>query len=499
MIFTKDKNGKSKLNGFFWILIICGAIIYIIMAKQSKTVKDEVVKNPGGMDRSRSESVTIEEASPELIKERDKKLKHAEEISSSLDKEANNKHKKEIGEGFDHKKDIEARGDAISMNDVRLQKFLNQGKTTEEAKRAVIVEELKKREGWIPFSQRVAEEQLQVSSSGNQMSFKQTEVEEDIVEQHIKLSNKDNNTNSAIRKNIFFDEGDTNLNFLPRGTYIPVVLLEDVRTTDLRQMVSVLVADDVYFRKQLQLPKGAVKIQGYASLSPTQDSVDIIFDNMLFADGTELPIAAVACNGMSPLHPKSFKTRGIKGNLVTPPFYVQAKSAYYQALLSGGTNYLADTSRNYNQSNINGDGNTVDTNNTLSGSEITKRALVAGTVKMLEKRQETALEDMSKYRPYVEVQKGAAFFVQLQETTNLKARTINGVAKASLVQAKAINNKSALPGIAPGITGNTVITNGNPTATSNTSLSDKLLLNEIKALEEAAATHRANQQNKIRR
>jgi len=232
-------------------------------------------------------------------------------------------------------------------------------------------------------------------------------------------------------------------NLLPLGTFIPCVLDGDVVTTDLTSHVWANVVLDTTFRRQLQLPKGIVKIRGKTASEPVQNLVDIFFDTMVFSDGTELPISGFAYAALDPRFPNRFKARGIPGKMIVPPYFVKLQSLIYSAALGASDAYI----QNYLNENTTTQSTfttvpTIDPNTGQVSNQIQQTqgqpvnnqigatiGLSAGQA-ALEDLVTEAKKDLEKYRPYVTIEKGTPLYVQLDTTVDVNTRKINGTAIA---------------------------------------------------------------------
>lgn len=239
-------------------------------------------------------------------------------------------------------------------------------------------------------------------------------------------------------------------NLLPMGTFIPCVLESDIITTDLTSHVWATVVLDVTFRRQLQLPKGLVRLRGKTASEPVQNMVDIHFDVMLFSDGSELPINGFAYATFDPRFPNRFKIRGIPGEMIVPPLYMKLQGLVFAAALGASDAYIQNyVNENTSTPNtfttvpyvdpVTGQTQSVITQN--QGNPINNR--IGETVGLsaaqgaLEEWVAKAQEDLEKYRPYVVVEKGTPIFVQLDETVDVSQRKVNGVAIAQAEAAAA--------------------------------------------------------------
>ena len=246
-------------------------------------------------------------------------------------------------------------------------------------------------------------------------------------------------------------------NILPLGTFIPCALDGDVITNTLQSHVWANVVVDVTFRRQLQLPKGLVRLRGTTASEPVQNVVDIVFDTMVFSDGTELPISGFAYSAFDPRYPHRFRTRGIPGEMILPPMWVKAQALIYTAALGASDAYVQDQMNRNNQQVSQStpipiiDPTTGNTTFGFNQQQNQENANLGQTLGLgfgqsaLSKLVDELLKDLEKYKPYVIVEKGTPFFVQLDQTVNVDARQINGTAIAREAQAQ--RNQAA--GIAP--------------------------------------------------
>lgn len=231
--------------------------------------------------------------------------------------------------------------------------------------------------------------------------------------------------------------------FLPLGTFIPCVLDGDIVTSTLTSNVWANVVIDVTFRRQLQLPKGLVKLRGKTAMEPTQDVVDIVFDTMVFSDGTELPISGFAYAAFDPRYPHRFRTRGVPGEIIVPPMWIKFQSLILSAALGASDAYI----QNYIAENTTTPstwtsipvttttGNTTTTTTQMvqnQGQAVNGQ--IAATVGLSAAQQALTqlvtmiTADAEKYKPYLIVEKGTPLFVQLDATVDVGTRRLNGFA-----------------------------------------------------------------------
>lgn len=272
----------------------------------------------------------------------------------------------------------------------------------------------------VSFAERVATEKIQVDqTSGARV------ISAPSTSGAVSLAQAPAQSNATTKKSA--QDWSRAKNILPIGTFIPCSLLADVRTSDLTNHVWANVELDVTFRRQLQLPKGLVRLRGATAREPVQNRVDLFFDLMLFSDGTELPIKAFAYAAEDPRYPNSFQTRGLPGELTVPDMYVQIKKLLYTAGLGAADGYIqAYTTGNTSTTTI-GNVSTTTSTRPLSPSSL---ALASASKETLHEVVEQAKADLQKYKPFVTVEKGTPFFVQLDATVDVNDRRINGLAIA---------------------------------------------------------------------
>ena len=203
-------------------------------------------------------------------------------------------------------------------------------------------------------------------------------------------------------------------NSVPTGTNIPVVLLQDVVTTNRKQHIWVQVAQEVIFRNQVQLPKG-VRIRGNSSGS-IREMVDIDFDLMVFPDGTELSLSASAVNGFDPRFPNMYKLKGVTGTYIVPPVWTKLLPIFIEAAIG-----YTDNNREFRQPTGNsteGSGNTP----APDEDERINEAINSATTKL----GDMVIEDLERYQPYVRLNRGQSFFVQTNSILDFSSRSLGG-------------------------------------------------------------------------
>lgn len=435
---TNPKSGKRELNGGFLVMvaILASAFFFYTFLNKNETLVKKTV-NLGGSEKTQTDQVYTEGGNIKEIEAHNAALKKIDENQTSTDPREAEKLKKEAKEKYDRERAMDARTAAMTEYEQRMEDFMKKNPTPQEVVQHIAIETETKEvyAGWVPFSVRKTQGEAKNSTSkSNNAVLAKTKEEKDIPKP------TDPNTPASVvahRSAVNFDSEDGEQNFLPLGTYIPAILLEDVITNDLQQYITVSVADDVTFRKRMQLPKGAVMLRGRVAAEPVQDVADIHFDVMIFADGTELPCSGVAYSALDLRYPDRFRTRGLPGELITPPLYLKAKALYYTAVAGGLESYLEDTNQNPNLGSGNitiqppkGSGNYNDYFAQKKNPDYLKRAVLSGTLNTINVIKDDLQRDMERYRPYLKIEKGAPLFVQLEQTVNLSARTVNGLAKA---------------------------------------------------------------------
>ena len=111
---------------------------------------------------------------------------------------------------------------------------------------------------------------------------------------------------------------------------IPCVLVDNIKTGQLKQRVRALICQDVVFAYRIQVRAYSAMLLGEVASQPIGDTLDIHFDTIIFADGSELPISGTAYSPEDPRYPGEGNHRGIHGTLATPPLkpYVTIDRGY---------------------------------------------------------------------------------------------------------------------------------------------------------------------------
>jgi type IV secretory pathway VirB10-like protein len=275
------------------------------------------------------------------------------------------------------------------------------------------------------LSERIAEEGLKAPQKTNNQGLEFKTHAEDLKQASLRAQ-----PTTPQRK-----DWNKAKNILPRGTFIACVLDADINTTDLQSRVCANVVLDVTFRRQLQLPQGLVKMYGTTSREPVQNRADIVFDTILFSDGTELPISGFAYAAMDPRYPDKYKTRGIPGEVIVPPMYTTLLNLIYTAGQGTAEGYAQAFTQ----------GNTSTTTQGNVSTTTTSRPISPGALALATAGKETATEllaqakaDLAKYKPYVVIEKGTPFFIHIDKTVDVDDRRINGVELAKQEQEEAL-------------------------------------------------------------
>jgi len=286
------------------------------------------------------------------------------------------------------------------------------------------------------------EESINLRISSQEKMFKDLVLEKEKLQKSMEDKDKElqdlkdskelernSNSNSEITSssvgggNSFKGEG-ISANSVPTGTNIPVVLLQDVVTTNRNQYVWVQVAQEVIFRNQVQLPKG-VRIRGDTSGS-IREMVDINFDLMVFPDGTELRLDATAVNGFDPRFPNMYKLQGITGTYVVPPVWTKLLPIFIEAAIG-----YSDNNREFRQPSGN-TGSTASTETAESTPPPEENERINEAINSASSALgQMVIEDLERYQPYVRLNRGQSFFVQTNSTLDFSNRTLGGMGGTS--------------------------------------------------------------------
>ena len=335
-LFVKTTEGKKKPSVWVWIgllVIVLGASIFFVMSdkatglnlmqqtqgpeeRPSMIVKEETEKATGNMD-AEAENKMNEQIARETA-----------ESGGWLDPAREEEIRKKYEEEF---KTRQASNFRPTISD-RLQ-GLND---PEPMPTPVPVETTQGTAG--PKKYMTMEERLKLEGREGQGGAARTDGAKEFPLPEKVVKEQQTTTNSANPASS--KEWGKIANILPMGTFIPCVLESDVVTTDLSSHIWATVVLDVTFRRQLQLPKGLVRLRGKTATEPVQNMVDIHFDVMLFSDGTELPISGFAYAAFDPRYPNRFKVRGVPGEMVVPPYYVELKRLLAAGLVSASDAFI---------------------------------------------------------------------------------------------------------------------------------------------------------------
>lgn len=200
-------------------------------------------------------------------------------------------------------------------------------------------------------------------------------------------------------------------NSVPTGTSIPVVMAGNAFSSSLRQRVWAITERDVYFRRQLQLPKG-VMLGGFIAQEPTRDLIDVTFDIMVFPDGTELAFSGFAKNPKVPGRPFLEGVRGLYGEFVDTPLTVELLPI------------LARFGKGWGESSVENAGTII-----VDGKpeERSNSQRVTEGVGAAFDRIETRLDNyLQRFEPYVMLKKGQPFLIELESTVDFSKRRLAG-------------------------------------------------------------------------
>jgi hypothetical protein len=441
LLYVNTGDGRKKPSVFVWLAltgIILGGSVFLVTNKKEtgldglrgRTAEDEARRAPSPVEKGETAKVQ-EEMDVEAFNAMQEQLaREREESGGYLSPER----EKEITKKYETIAEERRRGNFQTSVGDRLGQM--QQRTAEEEKPAPPPEPAPaKPEGYLTFAQRMEMQGATTSSGRPNTGLVFAPPTGGVA---IPESTPDPDENLSER-----EQWERVTNLLPLGTFLRCVLDGDIVTNNLASHVWANVVIDETFRRQLQLPKGLVRLRGKTATEPVQNVVDVFFDTMLFSDGTELPINGTAYAAFDPRYPHRFRTRGIPGDLIVPPMWVKLQSLIYAAALGASDAYI----QNYINENtstatkfttvpvidpITGQATTQITEeqgnpvNNQIGATI---ALGAGQ-SALEELVVEVRKDAEKYKPYLIVEKGTPLFVQLNTTVNVARRTINGTAIA---------------------------------------------------------------------
>jgi hypothetical protein len=455
LLFVQTKDGDRKLGPLAYILgaaVLILPAVMILKGGGAPILKGEgpfqgQKEKPNEFQTPETDMARKEEMPNTAIAEIERQIKIAEEQGSGIKVKELEARKAQIIKEEKDKVEQDRKSSAqINFQD-RLGEF-NRPKATPPPAPAAQTTNTNKNTGFMSFADRMAAE----GKKGNAANSKKDRA--------MVFENGTNTPSSTIKNPETIAQEARNqgqkpkesspTNILPLGTFLPAVLDADVITTDLQPYVWATLATDVTFRRQLQLPLGLVKIRGKAAREPVQNLLDVVFDVMVFSDGTELPIQGFAYSAFDIRYPDRFRVRGIPGKLVTPPLYVTLTSMLLQAGLGASDAFI----QNYlnEQTTTDSTFNTVPSVDPTTGQVTTVLqqsqgqpvnnnigASVGLSAAQAAAEQLAGIvgEKLEEYRPYVKVEKGYPFFIQLDSTINISDRKINGFAIKAAEEEKA--------------------------------------------------------------
>jgi len=449
-LYVKTADGKKRASVWVWVIllvILLGASVFFVTNKRetgmeqmikgqqrednlevSKIAKDETNKNTEDMDT-------------DAVNKMNEQIAREEEENGGW---ISNERKAEIRDKYIAETENKQSSNFNPSVDKRLEGFLDPEPTPTPIAQPQ-VQQQEKVENYMTLDDRLKAEGIEKKAMGSKSRATEFGNKKETKQER---ENKIRQQGGARSQ-----EFEKVANLLPMGTFIPCVLESDVVTSDLTSHVWATVVLDVTFRRQMQLPKGLVKLRGKTASEPVQNMVDIYFDVMLFSDGTELPIEGFAYAAFDPRYPTRFKVRGVPGEMIVPPMYVKLQSLVYSAALGASDAYI----QNYINENTSTPSTftTVPTINPVTGqvtsviqqqqgqpvnNAIGETVALSAGQSALEDLVKKAKEDLEKYRPYVIVEKGTPIFVQIDKTIDVSKRQINGVEIAKALAAEAAAN-----------------------------------------------------------
>lgn len=458
-LFVQDSEGKRKLGPLIWVLgallIIIPSILLFKSEGSPLSKRGETKDAPEPFQKNESNLTQATDMPNTMVAEMDREIQIAQEQSSGLRGDDLEVRKKEIKEKYEEKAKTERNSAARINFDERLETF-----TKPEEKPTPVPskqEGTPKPTGYMTFAERIAAEGKANSTRANSGGVVIFKPGDKTPPSSLSAPGDIVDTSKTTPKST------SPSNLLPLGTFIPVVLEQDVISTDLQSHVWATVATDVTFRRQLQLPLGLVRLRGNTATEPVQNLLDIVFDVMVFSDGTELPIQGFAYSAFDIRFPDRYRVRGVPGKLITPPMYTTILSILLTAGLGASDAYMQNyiNQQTETQSSFTTvptiDPNTGEVTNVIQqtqgqpvnnniGATMGLSAAQSGAEALADRLQ----KDLDKYKPYVKLEKGTPIFVQLESTVNVNTRRINGLA---IQQDEARRNQSPnqrIPTYAPG-------------------------------------------------
>ncbi|OAM91540.1 hypothetical protein OH491_23930 [Termitidicoccus mucosus] len=224
-------------------------------------------------------------------------------------------------------------------------------------------------------------------------------------------------------------------NSVPTGTRLAVCLVNNVISSSLDQRVWAVTTQELVFRRQVQLPRG-VMLGGSTGGSPVRNQLDVVFDLMVFPDGTELPISGFAVNAYNPLYPGVEGMRGLVDLYIEPPeiqqwlpILLEAVSGYTNVAFAEGTVVRSETGV------------------PMVDPRVQFNKAINSSVAMMKSRIFSYLE---KYTPYVHLRKGMPFYVEVMSTVDFSKRQLGGVTYEGLVKTTREREERALQALQAG-------------------------------------------------
>lgn len=462
LIFVKSQDGARHPSLFVWLLILTitlGAASFFLFGNQKTGLTTMTASQKKGSSQNKTSPIETQETdlakSSQVDADTENAIKSQIELETkqgngylpeSRKEEIRAKYAKEFNEKVNtsFRTNQKERLDSLSERQ-NLQKNSNASTGQPQSSDAT---------GYMTFAERMGESNTKTTKGGSQSFDKEAGKKSDQLNKT--APSKTSSSSTELTPQTFSPLATKNFqNILPLGTFVPCILEGDIITSDLSNHVWATVALDVTFRRQLQLPKGLVRARGSTATQPVQDVVDVHFDTLIFSDGTELPISGYAYSALDPRYPNRFKTRGIPGYLIKPPLYLKLQALLYSAAIGASDAYV----QNYINENTQQDESwtTVPVVNPTTGT-ITQQVQQTssppvntniGTTIGLTAAQNTmgelldmAKQDLEKYKPYVTVEKGTPFYVQIDQTVDISERKINGVAIALALEAAQTKNSA---------------------------------------------------------
>jgi hypothetical protein len=449
-LFVRTSDGKKKAGvGVYIIFLVLGLSGALILINQQEENKNKENKKQEKNDKNKkTQYLSKEETTKTKGSSMDAETLNALELQLAKEKKENNGYLPKEREAAIRKKYEKLYEEKQSANfrpnvNNRVSNFNEKNKATTKPVEKVEEKDRFTPDRYMTFAERLAAEgnkntSASASNKNEGIDLKTSPNALGLVQPVIKPITP---VTPVTKKT---EEWAKVKNFLPLGTFIPCVLDGDIITTDLQQKVWANVVLDSTFRRQLQLPQGIVKVRGSTAKEPVQNKVDVVFDTMLFSDGTEMPIEGFAYAAFDLQYPDRFKTRGIQGELIVPPKYVEVLNFVYAAAGGAADGYAAAYQQGLTQTNIVGGMSTT----TQSQPNPGKLALATAAQASVAQFIEQAKADLQKYKPYVVVSKGSPFYIQLDKTINLEARRVNGTELAKIeAEAEALAMGKNLPNL----------------------------------------------------